>query len=103
MNNLLEQPEVLGKLVAWRVHAMDRLSILTSREREILHLVVAGHSSKAIARELGISPRTVEKHRATILRKTGSRCVTALARVALAAAWNGADEPFVEHGRLVSA
>ena len=49
----------------------DRLNHLTSRELEILPLVVAGHSNKEIARQLAISYRTVEIHRARILNKTG--------------------------------
>jgi PAS domain S-box-containing protein len=42
---------------------------LTSREREVAALVVAGKTSKQIARALGVSPRTVETYRARLLRK----------------------------------
>lgn len=44
---------------------------LTSRERQIAQLLVNGRSSKQIARELDISPRTVEAHRARLMRKYG--------------------------------
>jgi two-component system CheB/CheR fusion protein len=51
-----------------------------------LDLVLAGHPSKNIAADLGISPRTVYNHRAAIMRKTGSRSCLALIRTAIAAA-----------------
>lgn len=54
---------------------------LTSREMEIMSLVVAGHSNKEIGRQLGISYRTVEIHRARILKKTGTTNPLELARL----------------------
>jgi len=62
------------------------------RQREIMHLVLAGHPSKNIAADLGISQRTVENHRAAIMQKTGAKSLPALARLALAAASNNVDE-----------
>ncbi len=47
----------------------DRCELLSEREREILQLVAVGHSSKAVAELLSISPATVETHRAHILQK----------------------------------
>ncbi len=58
-----------------------RLNGLTSREMEIMSLVVAGHSNKEIARQLGISHRTVEIHRGRILKKTGATNLLELARL----------------------
>lgn len=49
----------------------DRLAKLTLREREILESVLQGQSAKCIARQFGISPRTVEWHRTQILKKLG--------------------------------
>ena len=46
-----------------------RLEQLTAREVQVLDLVVQGASNKAVARELGISPKTVELHRANVMRK----------------------------------
>jgi two-component system CheB/CheR fusion protein len=51
-----------------------------------MELVLAGHSSKWITAELGISQRTVEKYRAAIMGKTSLKSVRALAQMALAAA-----------------
>jgi two-component system response regulator NreC len=58
------------------------LASLTAREREIFGLCVAGLASKEIARQLLISPRTVETHRARILRKLGVRSAVDLVRLA---------------------
>ncbi|MFS8037573.1 response regulator [Xanthobacter sp. AM11] len=78
----------------WHAAAAAQLSSLTHRQREILDLVLAGHPSKNIAADLGISQRTVENHRAAIMKKTGAKSLPALARIALAAAWTGAGERF---------
>jgi two-component system CheB/CheR fusion protein len=61
-----------------------------------LELVLAGHPSKYIAADFGIGQRTVENHRAAIMKKTGTKSLPALARLALAAAWNDPGEPFVQ-------
>lgn len=42
---------------------------LTGRERDVLRLLVSGNSNKAVARDLALSPKTVERHRANIMRK----------------------------------
>ena len=59
----------------------NRLNSLTSRELEVLPLVLSGHSNKEIARHLGISYRTIEVHRARILKKTGVTNLLELARL----------------------
>lgn len=56
---------------------------LTSREREVLHLVAEGHSSREIANILSISPRTVESHRANLMGKLGLENQTDLIRFAI--------------------
>lgn len=85
----LEQAQDTSKLVAWRARAAEYLASLTARQRQIMDLVLAGHPSKNIAADLNISQRTVENHRAAIMRKTGTKSLPALARLALAATPTG--------------
>jgi DNA-binding NarL/FixJ family response regulator len=61
------------------------LERLTERERDVLTRIARGLSNKEIAAELGISARTVESHRDSLMRKTGLRNVAALTRLALEA------------------
>ena len=51
-------------------HAEEPL-VFTEREREVLHLLVSGHSNKEIGAALGIEERTVKMHVAKLLRKAG--------------------------------
>lgn len=81
----LEQTRDTATLWACREKAALRVASLTMRQRQILGLVLAGHPSKNIAADLGISQRTVDNHRAAIMRKTGSKSLSALIRTALAA------------------
>lgn len=93
IDRALEQSHDSNKLSAWRANAAQQVAGLTPRERQIMDLVLAGQPSKNIAADLRISQRTVENHRASIMKKTGSKSLPALARLALAAAWTGSDEP----------
>lgn len=61
--------------------AMNRYGTLTSREKEVLGHLISGQPTKAAAAEMGLSPRTVEACRASILRKMGVKNFTALAHV----------------------
>jgi len=61
----------------------DPLGPLSARELEVLRLVAGGRSNKQIATELGISRRTVESHRESLMRKLGIRTVAGLTRFAL--------------------
>jgi two-component system CheB/CheR fusion protein len=79
------------ELTAWREAASAQIAALTAREHQIMNLVLAGHPSKNIATDLGISQRTVENHRAAVMKKTGTKSLPALARLALAAAWTEGD------------
>jgi len=57
--------------------------LLSSREREVLHLIADGLSAKEIASDLEISTKTVEAHRTSLMRKLGVRKATELVRYAL--------------------
>jgi DNA-binding NarL/FixJ family response regulator len=58
-------------------------SDLTPREREVLRLLAEGHSSKEVAAVLGISPRTVDAHRATIMHKLNLHSLSELIHFAI--------------------
>ena len=62
-----------------------RMATLSERERQVLDGLVAGHPNKTIAYDLGISPRTVEIHRANLMTKMGAGSLSELVRMALAA------------------
>jgi two-component system CheB/CheR fusion protein len=96
----LEQARDVSKLVAWRDDATQHIANLTPRQREIMELVLAGRASKNIAADLGISQRTVENHRASLMRKTGTKSLPALARLALAATWKRTEDGADQMNRL---
>ncbi|HEX4650077.1 MAG TPA: response regulator, partial [Granulicella sp.] len=81
----LDQTRDSAQMALRQEAAATRLAGLTGRQREIMELVLAGHPSKNIAADLGISQRTVENHRAAVMKKTGSHTLSALIRLALAA------------------
>jgi two-component system CheB/CheR fusion protein len=89
-------------LVARREAAAHHMANLTARQREIMERVLSGEPSKNIAADLGISQRTVENHRASIMKRTGAKSLPALARLALAAVGSAIDEPVVQHGSPVT-
>jgi len=66
-----------------RAGVVDLYETLTTREREVLHLTAEGRTNAEIAAALGISPRTVETHRAHLMQKLGLRTQTDLIRYAL--------------------
>ena len=85
IEHALEHIRDSAKLSVRQEAAAMRLAGLTARQRQIMELVLAGHPSKNIAADLGISQRTVENHRAAVMKKTGSHSLSALIRLALAA------------------
>ncbi|MEJ1968221.1 MAG: response regulator FixJ [Rhizomicrobium sp.] len=76
--------------VAAEASAAERLlALLTPRERSVLEQLVVGRSNKVAAYELGISPRTVEIHRAHIMDKMNARSLSDLVRISLTASRAG--------------
>ena len=66
-----------------RVRAL--IAALPPREREVLDGLLAGGTNKTIARDLGLSPRTVEAHRARIMERLGAQSLPELVQIAVAA------------------
>lgn len=98
--DFLEKPFADGMLLSSIVQALEKagarstgqraaeaaraaLATLTPRECEVMEFLVAGDTSKAIGRTLGISDRTVEVHRARVMEKMGTRSIAELVRAAL--------------------
>lgn len=62
-------------------HYQEILSVLTQRENDVMKLALEGQTSKKIANHLGISHRTVEIHKARLMKKTGAENILDLARI----------------------
>jgi two-component system CheB/CheR fusion protein len=92
VNKALARARRASRLIARKDNANQQLAALTARQRQIMVLMLEGHPNKNIASDLGISQRTVENHRATIMNKTGTKSMPALARLALAAGMDATDE-----------
>lgn len=75
----------LGVAANRRAEAASKLAALSHRERQVLDGLVAGRPNKAIAGDLGISPRTVEVYRANLMAKMQAASLPDLVRTALAA------------------
>ena len=75
-------------LSSLREAAARRIAGLTSRERQVVEMVVEGNPNKQIAYVLGISQGTVETHRATALKKIGARSLSELIHLMIAGSPN---------------
>ncbi len=78
----LEEDRRRRRLAAEDLRVRALFGQLTPREREVMELAVKGLANKAIAAHLGISPRTVENHRARLMEKLGVGNVAELCQVA---------------------
>lgn len=75
--------EIVEQLRTPKPPGDEPFSLLSGREREVLHLIAEGLSAKEVASELKISTKTVEAHRTSLMRKLGVRKATELVRYAL--------------------
>lgn len=75
--------EIVAQIRDPRPATEQPFSVLSAREREVLHLIAEGLAAKEIATQLGISTKTVEAHRTSLMRKLGVRKATELVRYAV--------------------
>jgi two-component system, LuxR family, response regulator FixJ len=79
----LETDRQTRELQARRAEAAARFALLTPRERQVMDLVIAGKANKVMATELGLSPKTVEVHRANVMAKMEVDSVAELVRLGM--------------------
>jgi FixJ family two-component response regulator len=75
--------QAVHAVTSQQADALERLSSLTPRERDVMSLLVAGGTSKEVASDLGISVRTVEGHRRRVLSKLNVTSAAQLVRVVM--------------------
>jgi RNA polymerase sigma factor (sigma-70 family) len=80
-----EEDAKKSKQEARRSVIQERIDRLTPRERQVMDLVVAGKSNRIIAGELGVSPKTIEVHRANVMQKMQAESLAELVKMAIAA------------------
>ena len=81
----LNHSEETERANADRAELDKRIASLSSRERDVLNGLIAGHSNKVIASDLAISPRTVEIYRAHVMTKMQAGSLSELVRMAITA------------------
>jgi two-component system CheB/CheR fusion protein len=86
-NELASGNAEIAGLIARRDGAARILSRLTPRQHVVMDMVLSGNPNKNIAADLRISQRTVETHRAAIMKRTGAKCLPDLARLGFDAAF----------------
>ena len=83
IKNCLDECENINSKSEYKQEMLNKLATLTKREHEIMNLLVEGKKNKTIAQELGISPRTVELHRAKVMDKLQANSLSDIVRTAL--------------------
>lgn len=80
INEALDIEAGRRKVLGDRQQVLEKIESLSDRERQVFNLVAAGDMNKTIALDLGISERTVEVHRAQVMKKLGTRTLAQLVR-----------------------
>ncbi len=83
IHHALESDRRRRELEAQREQIVERFNALTQRERQVMHMVVAGLPNRRIAADLGLSEKTIEVHRAHVMEKTQAHSLPDLVRMAL--------------------
>jgi two-component system CheB/CheR fusion protein len=86
IDRALEQTRDSAELAVFREAAATRIADLTPRQRQVMDLVIEGNPNKEIAAVLGISQRTIENHRAEVMKKIGAKSLSQLIHLTLEAA-----------------
>lgn len=95
VNGAIAQLDKQSAVQSRRDDAASRVNHLSARELDVMHGLLAGLTNKALARELNLSPRTVEMHRANMMKKIGVKKLSEAIQVAMDAEINS---PFVANG-----
>ncbi len=85
IRQVMERRRARGEAEVATTEMQTRLARLTARERDVLRHLLEGKPNKVVAHDLGISPRTVEIHRARVMEKMGTQNVSQLVRLVLSA------------------
>ena len=83
IHNAINQHKIIREKNSSQDKAQERIDSLTKREKEVMELVVEGQLNKNIAKQLGISVKTVEVHRASVMDKMAVSSVADLVRLTL--------------------
>jgi FixJ family two-component response regulator len=83
IQHAIEEDARIRTKLADRQEILSRIESLTPREHEVMDMVVAGNANKVIAIDLGLSQRTVEIHRARVMRKMGADSVSQLVQMVI--------------------
>lgn len=94
----LERSVALARRQSRRDEYLERLASLTSREREVLELVIQGHYNKVVADRLNISSKTVEVHRRRVMSKMQAGSLPELVQMAMVCGIRVLDVPSSEAG-----
>lgn len=81
LSRLFEEPEVRQVVEQAQREAKIKLDRLTPKQRLVLTMMVEGHPNKIIAYEHGLSQRSIENHRAAIMKRLGVKSFAALVRL----------------------